>query len=62
MKTSDIRKKSVEELHKALRDAQAQMVDLRFSIAAGNTKGISELRRTRRGIARIYTILREAIK
>ncbi|OGZ61333.1 MAG: 50S ribosomal protein L29 [Candidatus Spechtbacteria bacterium RIFCSPLOWO2_01_FULL_46_10] len=59
MRAEELRKKSTEDLEKALNDARSKAVDLRFGVAAGNTKGIGDLRRIRREIAQVMTILRE---
>lgn len=61
-KVEELRKKSAEDLRKALQESRAKVVDLRFSIASGNAKGISQLHKTKLEIARIHTLLRQISK
>lgn len=57
MKAKDIRELSLEELQKKLRDARADMMNLRMRKASGQVEKTHELSEKRRDIARFETIL-----
>ena len=59
MKTKDLREKSVEELTALLDEQQLNQFRLRMAKATGQLGKPSELKRVRRDIARIKTILTE---
>lgn len=59
MKSVDLRKMSVEELKKALKDARESNFNLRFKHATAQLEKVSDLPATRRDVARILTILKE---
>jgi len=59
MKIKEIREKSVEELKKLLAEKREAVRKLRFDIAAKQVKNIREMRRDKRDIAKILTILKE---
>ncbi len=54
-----LRKKPKSELQRMLSDSQEKLRKLRFDLASGKVKNIREIRRIRKNIARILTILRE---
>ncbi|MBO4473203.1 MAG: 50S ribosomal protein L29 [Clostridia bacterium] len=62
MKQSEARKKynemSTAELGKTLNDLKAELFRLRFDLATNNQKDNTELKKCRRNIARVNTILR----
>jgi large subunit ribosomal protein L29 len=57
--TKELRKKSTEELEKLLVELKERLLKLRFKNAYGSLENTSEIRKTRRQIARVLTILRE---
>jgi len=59
MKTTEIRKKSKSELDKLLRESKNKVRALRFDLASGKVKNVREIRKTKKDIARILTILKK---
>lgn len=59
MKTQDLRKMSVEELNKSLKEARENLFNLRFKHATAQLEKVSNLPAAKRDIARILTILKE---
>ena len=59
MKASEIRQKSVEDLAKELEALHKEQFNLRMQSATGQLTRSSELKRVRRDIARIKTVLNE---
>ena len=57
MELKELRQKSIEKLHEALRSAQAELHTLQMSLASGQLKRVREIRRVRGIIARILTVL-----
>ncbi len=57
--TEELRKKSNEELLKMVRELKEKLLKLRFKNAFGQLENPMDIRKTRRQIARILTILRE---
>jgi len=57
--TEELRKKSTEELQKMVVELKERLLKLRFKNAFGQLENPMEIRKTRRQIARILTILRE---
>ncbi|WP_456341703.1 50S ribosomal protein L29 [Thermovibrio sp.] len=57
--TEELRKKSTEELQKMVVELKEKLLKLRFKNAFGQLENPMEIRKTRRQIARILTILRE---
>jgi len=47
------------ELLTRLREAKEELFNLRFQVATGQLENNARLRTVRRGIARIYTVMRE---
>ena len=60
METSELRQKPKGELEKALQDNREKLQQLRFDLSAGKVKNVREIRQTRKEIARILTILKQA--
>lgn len=58
-KPKDLRERSSEQLLFAVREAQEQLFRLRFQSATEKLDAPSNLRKLRREIARLKTILRE---
>lgn len=59
MKTQELRKMSVEELNKSLKEARENLFNLRFKHATAQLEKVSTLPAAKRDIARILTILKE---
>jgi len=59
MKAIDARARSADELSELLEDLRKEAFNLRFRAASGQLENTSEVRRVRRDIARIETILGE---
>lgn len=62
MKAHELREKTIEELKKDLRDQQEELFRYRFQAKLGKLENAVVMRRTRRNIARIKTILTEKQK
>jgi large subunit ribosomal protein L29 len=61
MKSADIRKMSVEELSGKISDTREELMKLRFQQVTGQLTDTSRLRQLRHDIARLETILKEAV-
>ena len=59
MKINEVREKSTEELNAQIYSLKEQLFDLRRKKAVGQLEYLSEIRRVRKDIARIYTVLKE---
>ncbi len=59
MKSSELRQKTKEELEKLLKENREKLRQLRFDLTAGKVKNVREIRKTKKEIARILTLLRE---
>ena len=59
MKASELRDRSLEELHELGNECRHKLFDLRFKHYTGQLLNTSELRVTRRLVARVETIIRE---
>lgn len=59
MKTSDIRAMSAEDISKELEALHKEQFNLRMQNATGQLQRTSEMRRVRRDIARIKTVVNE---
>ncbi len=59
MKASELRNKSVEELQQQLAELQRNQFILRFQHKAGQLEQTDNLRKGRRDIARVNTLLTE---
>ncbi|SMP09481.1 large subunit ribosomal protein L29 [Desulfurobacterium pacificum] len=57
--TEELRQKSTDELKKMVVELKEKLLKLRFKNAFGQLDNPMEIRKTRRQIARILTILRE---
>jgi large subunit ribosomal protein L29 len=58
MEITELRQKSKAELQKILQDNRERLRQLRFDLAAGKVKNVREIRKIKKDIARILTILR----
>ena len=59
MRQPDLREQSDEELVSALREAKAELFNLKVQAATGQLENHGRLKVIRKDIARIYTIMRE---
>ena len=59
MKIADIRQKTNEELNNEIYSLKEQLFNLRRKKAVGSLENANELKRVRKDIARVYTVLRE---
>ncbi|KPJ57313.1 hypothetical protein AMJ49_01790 [Parcubacteria bacterium DG_74_2] len=59
MRASEIKKKKKEELERILKEKKVRLQKLRFDLSAGKLKNVREIRKIKKEIARILTILRE---
>ncbi len=59
MKAEEIRALSTEEIRSRLDETREELMNLRFQQATGELVDFNQLRRTRRLIARLLTILKE---
>ncbi len=59
MKINQLRQKSKSELQKMLAELREKLREMKFNLASGKVKKISEIRELRKDIARILTILNE---
>jgi len=61
MQANDLRNKSVEDLKTELTNLQREQFNLRFQLKNGSLKQTDNVRKVRRDIARINTILSEKL-
>ncbi|WP_457640670.1 50S ribosomal protein L29 [Persephonella sp.] len=59
MKASELRKLTDDELKEKLAELKKKLMNLRFQNAVGGLEKPSEIKATKKDIARILTILRE---
>jgi large subunit ribosomal protein L29 len=59
MEVKEIRKLNKEDLSKQLEESRHEMFNLRFQVATGQLSNQQELRKVKKTIARIKTIIRE---
>ena len=58
MKITEIRKKSKSELDKLLQESKKKIRALRFALASGKVKNVREIRKIKKDVARILTIMK----
>jgi len=61
MEASQIREMSEQERETKVKDLQQELFNLRFQHASGQLENPRKIRQTRRDIARVKTIQREAV-
>lgn len=59
MEIDDIRTLTDNELHSELHDTHRELMNLRFRAATMQLSNVNEIRKARKRIARINTVLRE---
>jgi len=57
----DLRKKEIKDLHKVLATKREQVRDMRFSVSNKQLKNIRDIRKQKKEIAQILTVLKEKI-
>lgn len=62
MKASELRSKSVEELKVSLKDLHREQFNLRFQHKLGQLNSTDNMRKVRRDIARVNTVLSEKLR
>lgn len=62
MKAKDLQNKSVEELKKELESLQRAQFNLRFQLKTGSLQQTDNVRKVRRDIARVNTVLSQKLK
>jgi large subunit ribosomal protein L29 len=61
MRAGDLRKKTEKELQATLQDLREKLRNLRFDLSAGKVKNVREIRKIKKDIARILTIINEKL-
>ncbi|MEN9921669.1 MAG: Ribosomal protein [Candidatus Parcubacteria bacterium] len=56
--SKDFQKMNTEDLHKAITEKRAKLLDIRFSFAGSRTKKTKDVRTLKREIAQILTVLK----
>ena len=59
MKGKDLQKKTSAELQKMVKDERTKLQQLRFDLPSGKVKNVREIRKLRRDIARVLTLLKQ---
>ena len=62
MKAENVREMSPEERERKLVDLKEELFNLRFQHGAGQLENSQKLKQTKRDIARIKTVIREALE
>ena len=58
MKAKELKRKSKPELQRLLQNNREKLRQLRFDLSSKKIKNVRELRKIRKGIARILTVLK----
>lgn len=61
MKTAEIRNMSVDEIRSRIDDTRQELMNLRFQVVTGQLTDTSRLKRVRRQVAQLETILHERV-
>ena len=59
MKAAELRQKNKSELKKILQDLREKQRLVKFNLAIGKVKSVTEIRQIQKDIARILTLLKE---
>ncbi len=59
MKINEVRELSSEELNQKIYSLKEELFNLRRKKAVGQLENLNEIRRVRKDIARVYTVLKE---
>ena len=57
MKAKELKQKSEKELQRLLQEDREKLRQLRFDLSAGKVKNVREIRKIKKDIARIMTVL-----
>lgn len=60
MKINDLNNKSKDELNQLLVDLRARILKLNFDLADNKVKDVSQVKKTKKDIARILTIMKQS--
>lgn len=59
MKADQLRQQTKSELQKVLKELREKLRKLRFALALGKLKNYREIRKVKKDIARVLTVIRE---
>jgi large subunit ribosomal protein L29 len=59
MKAGEVRDLSVDEMHQKVTDLEEELFNLKFQLEIGQLENVQKLKKTKREIARVKTIIRE---
>ena len=59
MKIDELRRKNKGELQKVLEEDREKLRQLHFDLSAGKVKNVREVRKTKKEISRVLTLLKE---
>lgn len=59
MKSAEIRNLSAEDLQAKLKEARAELFNLRFQMATGQLDNTARIKQVKKNIARIQTVMRD---
>ena len=59
MKIKELKEKPLNELNKLLKESQDKLREMNFKVSQRQLKNVRELRRTKRMVARIFTLLKQ---
>lgn len=62
LKANEIRNMSTDELIKKTNDAREELMNLRFRLSTGELTDYTQIRHTRRTIARLTTVLNQRMR
>lgn len=62
MENKDIRKLSIEEIDKLVKEHKEKVVDLKFKLVNSETINSAEIRKEKKMVARLMTVLNEKRK
>jgi len=58
MKFTELRQKPIQDLQKILEDNREKLRELRFGLSTGKVKNVREIRKIKKEIAQILTLLK----
>jgi len=58
MKFTELRQKPIQDLQKILEDNREKLRELRFDLSTGKVKNVREIRKIKKEIAQILTLLK----
>ncbi|MFA9424320.1 MAG: 50S ribosomal protein L29 [Sedimentibacter sp.] len=59
MKANELKNKSVDELNRSVGDLKTELFNLRFQLATGELDNPMRIKKVKKDIARVKTVLRE---